>query len=526
MIVDDEPVIRRGLTSFIPWQELGCKVVCLALDGKDALEKFKKYKPDIVVSDIKMPEMDGIELSKFIYLNHPATKVILLTAYSDFNFAQSAIKYGVVDFVLKPTSSEKLIEALDKAKAIIDDEKSKSSKINILENELSVTKQELQESFILKVINRVITESSIIINKADSLGIKLYNYYAVIIGTSKKDRHSISEEGSQNQVSEIKNLIPVVLKDYKYFCVIINNRCLCIFINLQKTDSCQNAQNIIDICNEILHSVNSLVDANISIGISNLKDSIKDISEAYEESREALSQKFFVDKNIFIYTGYKGINDPEIVLSINRYFDSLLKHVQSGEYNLAVNDLGSMFDIYKNNNISISDTKNISMLLYSYILASLPVQNEAYLKRINTGSKILESQSVEEIYRILISTVYMVTKETKKPGSYSQSIIDIINKYIEENYGMDINLASIAKYVHLNSSYLSRLYKKETGETLSEKIAKVRIQKAKELLKNTDFKIYEISSKVGIENTNYFSILFKKYTSMYPKDYRTLSNRK
>jgi two-component system response regulator YesN len=301
---------------------------------------------------------------------------------------------------------------------------------------------------------------------------------------------------------------------------------MCIFINFDRDASCENVQIAADMCNDIIHAVKSLTDINLSMGISSLKKSLINIGRAYEEGLETLSEKFYVHKNIFIYTGHKNINGEDILLTINTYFNSILKYVQSGGYESAADSLGKMFSIYKQAGVSIRDTKNISMILFSCITGFLPgTQSSNTGICINDSSRILHSQSVEEVYKLLLSTIGLVISETQKADMNNHSVIAIIDKYIKENYSRDLTLTAIAQHVHLNSSYLSRLYRKDTGETLTEKITKIRIEKAKELLANTDLKIYEVSSRVGIENTNYFSILFKKYTSMYPKEYRVSSSR-
>ncbi|SKA75366.1 two component transcriptional regulator, AraC family [Caloramator quimbayensis] len=526
MIVDDESTVRRGLANFIPWHDLDCKIVYIAANGTDASEKLEVYKPDIVITDIKMPEMDGIELSKYIYLKYPSTKIIILTAYSDFSYAQSAIKYGVVDFVLKPTSFDKLIEAINKAKTIIENEKFKSLKINVLEDEISKTKEELRESFLLKVINRIITDTSTIFNKANSLEIKLDNYYAVVVEVASENNFEDLQKSKkvETEIYGLKNLISIVLKNNNHFIATINNKNLCIFINVNKNNS--SLQTITDICNEIIHSVNKLININFILGVSSLKNNIEDINIAYEEALQAISTKFYIDKNIFIYTQHKSINDMDIIFSINTSFDNILKSVQSGEYDNASKNLKQLFEIYKNENVSISDTKNFSMLLFSYLLGLLPKNDSSFINHMPIGSKISQCKNIEEIYKILLFEINFVIAETNKANQYNHSLIDIINKYIEEHYNKELTLSSIAQHVHLNSSYLSRLYKSKTGQTLTEKIMKVRIDKAKELLLSTNLKVYEIASNVGIENTNYFSLLFKKYTSMYPKDFRTFHNCK
>ena len=179
MIVDDEPVLRKGLLSFVDWESLGCKVVCEASDGVDAKQKLNCGNIDIVITDIKMPCMDGIELSKYIYENFPGIKVIILTAFADFSYAQSAIKYNVVDFVIKTNPTEKIPEAVIKAKKLIIHQREKEDNLKQLESKLSNSMSEISENFFKDIINGIVIDKDIINSKTKEYSIILDNYFVV-----------------------------------------------------------------------------------------------------------------------------------------------------------------------------------------------------------------------------------------------------------------------------------------------------------------------------------------------------------
>ena len=138
MIVDDEPIIKQGLLCFVNWESLDCEVICDAQNGIDAIEKLALHSVDIVLTDVKMPGMNGLELSKFIYENYPSVKVIILTAFSDFSYAQTAIKYNVLDFVIKTNPTEKIPDAIIKAKTLIAQEKEKEEKLKLMEQKANM----------------------------------------------------------------------------------------------------------------------------------------------------------------------------------------------------------------------------------------------------------------------------------------------------------------------------------------------------------------------------------------------------
>jgi len=426
LIVDDEPAIRKGLVHLMPWDSLDCMIVAAAVDGIEAVELLKTEKPDIVITDIKMPGMNGLELSKHIYENYPAIKIIILTAYSDFDYSQSAIKYGAIDFILKPTSADKFIEAIEKAKLMIKKERENKMIIENLKTELSHQIQEIQENLLLKIMHGIESDPIQINNKCRSLQIHLEHYLA-IMAKIKLHGHSDNHTpaSSNHGILLTKKLLASVFKDYVHYTIIVDQHHICIFLNMNKDHASQTIENMIPACHELIYMAKNLNKLDLLLGISRCHDDISSISTAYEESMAALSNPLYS------------------------------------------NDAVTIFDEEKNNGSSLEFN-----------------QMEQYI--------------------------------------HYPSIIEKVDEYIMNHYHENISLSTIADVVHLNSSYLSRYYKKETNITLTEKITHVRMERAKILLKTTNLKIYEIASIVGIENSTYFSISFNKYTGHYPKEYRAL----
>lgn len=181
MIVDDEPIIRKGIASFIQWDSLDCEVTQDATNGLEAIELIKANPPDIIISDIKMPGMDGIGVSKFIYEHFPHIKIILLTGYSDFEYAQSAIRYSVVDFVLKPSSDDKIISAIMMAIEKINEERLSAEQIQSMEERFSKNLSLLQEKFLYDYINGL-NQYQVPIHKARyDLKIHLNTYHVLFL---------------------------------------------------------------------------------------------------------------------------------------------------------------------------------------------------------------------------------------------------------------------------------------------------------------------------------------------------------
>lgn len=524
MIVDDEPIIRRGLLNFIQWESIDCNVVDLAIDGVDAIEKLKTLNIDIVISDIKMPEVNGIELAKHIYENYPHIKLIILTAYSDFAFSQSAIKYGAIDFVLKPTSKSKLLEAIEKAKKLIKEEKDQLRRIKNLENKLSMNTISLQEHFLFRAINNIEVDYSKMLEEMYSLGISLSNYFSLIIKLDDSQPKDNELRNNENSILSIKNYMSKSLGDNKNYSVIIDSQTLSSFLSFDSNDYGNNLEKIICLSKDIISLSKNFLGVNVSIGISNIHYRIDDISKAYNEALKALYSKFFVENSFFVYTGdTSSIGDSNCL--IKGYFEELLRAIKSGDSKKAINILNETFDIFRSSNQPIENIKSNNILLYSLILNLSLDKNFRHLDTFDNNDTIiyaiLKSKSSENILVILSKVIETLCCYINSQKVNSNSMVKKVEEYINKNYMNNISLSTIAESIHVNSSYLSRLYKKETNRNITSVITETRVEKAKNLLLTTDMKIYEIAESVGIENATYFSILFKKYTRYNPKDYKT-----
>jgi two-component system response regulator YesN len=228
MIVDDEPIIRKGISNFIKWDSMDCEVTLEAENGLEACELLKANQPDIIISDIKMPGMDGIGLSKYIHNHLPHIKVILLTGHSDFEYAQSAIRYNVVDFVLKPSSNDKIIQAIETAKARISQERLKSKEIEDMQAKISNNLASLREKFLYDYIQNLIHDPQIIQDKKKHLDIRLKNYHILFFQFSTSDFNDVIDlkENKQNILKEIKEFVSIIFKDFNHYNISLNCHCI------------------------------------------------------------------------------------------------------------------------------------------------------------------------------------------------------------------------------------------------------------------------------------------------------------
>ncbi len=526
MIVDDEPVIKQGLLYFVNWEALDCQVVCDAQNGIEAKEKLSSHSVDIVLTDIKMPGMDGLELSKYIHENYPSVKVIILTAFADFSYAQAAIKYDVIDFIIKTNPTEKIPDAINKAKALIRQEKDKDEKLKLMEQKANLRLSEICEKFFKDVFNGIIVDHSLIQNKLTELEIKIENYFVILF-----DIHSISSENSlispedyNKFMQSVSNLLSMAFKNYPHYTVAVDRTLLAAIISFKSRNVALCTQTLLMTCNEILAMADSFMRFTISIGISQMQQNVPALSAAYQEARDALNGGFYNDNHVSVFMP-NTTPAPSSPGQPHYFAEKIVDSLQLENPSEAIKSLESLLEEYRRNKEPIEKIKVACMLIASYcyrLLAGFKLfapeladsEPEVY-KRIQASRSI---QSLVTILKQLIEGIAQVVVTNDKKFSY---LIQETQKFIRDNFHKNISLQTIADHIHVNSSYLSRLYKKETGESIVDAINKYRIDHAKKLLKDPANKVFEVACAVGIEDPAYFTHVFTKYAGMSPKEYKS-----
>jgi two-component system response regulator YesN len=523
IIVDDEPFVLNGLIHFIDWGSLECNILCYAEDGIEAMAKIQSSPPDIVITDIKMPGIDGIGLTKYLYENYPEVKVIILTGYADFNYAKEAIKYNVVDFVLKPAFTEKIIEAVNKAKETIIEQKEIKIRLDRQENKINDLSLEVREKYVYDLISGVMIDTEEILQKAEQLNLVIENYYVLLFQINKKAADIKQKEQSHFNHS-IKNYISLSFKAYNHYSFFFNRQTLCSVVSFGTDAGLEQIQTLVMLCEKMLQTVRNNSQFEISVGISSMHKCMHEMSFAYEEANRFLSDSFFQESNLSIFSNYVKNQSPSERKVINSYLDRIMDFIASGK---SADAVSSMNELLKGKIIprpSLDQAKGIGISL-CYLCSHLLGNHSLRLLDILDNGEysykhIAECKSSSSMSTILAGLIHSVSDCLFSSNKVNSGVVNMVMEYIHKNYNHDITLNLIANYVHLNSSYLSRVFCKMTGKTIVEVVNGARIEKAKEMLAKNEIKISEIASLVGIEDANYFSQLFRKRTGMTPSEYK------
>jgi two-component system response regulator YesN len=491
LIVDDEAPVRKGLSSFINWESIDCIVCDTACDGTEAIEKLKKNSIDIVITDVKMPELDGIGLAKYLYENHPNIAVIMLTGYAEFEYARRAISYHVVEFLVKPTSKDEVITAVKSAQQKIIASKEQDE---IAKNEIAF----LMERLLQDLIYTSATEESEV--QLRSYGMTLDNYYIV----------AFQLMGNNGDISQLKELIIQQKNNNYYFRY--DNLILSIYFSPQ-------IEPVIEHCSETALILESLYSLKLSIGISQLHHGGKDFSTAVAQAIHTLSLNFYSSSCIAVFTEQNVQSESVLATDTTLSLYELETAILNRDFSTALSIINTLFMKLQSNFSSPSYTKNICTHIY-YVIFRVMAKYQQVLPPESFLSRMMDAPDIFQLESIIDELLQFAKKSfngtEKKYSPHIHNTITYIQEHLTENLSLDI----LAQNVHMNDTYLSRTFKKECGYSITEYITTLRVEKAKNLLADSSILTYEVSEQAGFNDPSYFSLLFKRYTGLSPKEYR------
>ena len=530
VIVDDDILIRKGIRNVIRWKDLECEICAEASSGEEALKVIEEVKPDIVITDIKMPNMDGIELIDRIKRTIPQCKIVILTAYREFEYAQRAIKIGAFDFLLKPTKVEDIINVIKKA---INEIKKEKTIVEELEKINSILKEKLpvlRENFLFNVIFEMIQNEDEILQMASLYEIEIGSFLMILAECTTRE-----EKGKHNThlyLLGISNMLNDFLNhSYTIYSIYLNNSQAVYIINSKKEVEKKDENELFELLNQLKKAAVECFNIDLTLVVSTWGNGIVQLPEKYKECIDAINYRFYFDEEDIIY--YKDLSHFFMYMDdrkLKNLKNEILLSVRYGNFtniNKLLLELEETLKKTKTDKQYILNFYYLLLIEVNMIKAQLSSaintsNNSEVFENIDYLNEITRCKNLSELSNILRTSIQRTIEEVQnhnlnKMGSLVKKVID----YIKENYHLnDISLSDISEKFFVSPSYLSRLFKKETGKNLSDFINEYRIEKAKQLLLTTDLKTYEVADRVGIPDPHYFSRLFKRYTGYSPSEYK------
>ena len=487
-LLDDEPFILEGLKYIIDWEEHGFDVVGTSSNGEDGFNFIKNEDVDLIITDIMMPKMTGLELiSNLKKINHNA-KFIVLSAFQEFQYAKEAISMGAENYLTKPIDEDELIQTIEEVKKKIEKIKLEKVDTKIFKNDL-----------ILKLICNKNNDEVLDRLKLEGVNLNYKSLCVVIV--------EFAEDVNINNLilNHIDNL------DYEY-CVNLQNQIL-IIMDKESVNK--------DALRNLKDDLSSIINEQIYISRGKYVDSIDNLNCSYQSAKDIHEYKL-VYPNISWIREYKEKSyNLENIDYID--FDHLKKLLLNKDNKESLNYIESIFNKLKNDeNLTVKQikTKSIEVFLnvYNYFNDSKIIKGlDLYLE------KVINSVNLDQIQ---IELNNMIKHRQSKLEETDDSISPIILKLlrnIEKNYSKDLNLKEISETYNINSIYLGQLFQKETGILFSDYLNNFRVNKAKNLLVETSLKAAEIGELVGYANKNYFYRKFKDIVGITPSEWRKIN---
>ncbi|WP_342985000.1 response regulator transcription factor [Clostridium saudiense] len=504
LIADDESFTRQGILETIPWKALNISEVREAYDGQNALEIIKDFEPDILLTDVRMPRLNGIELSFKVRELYPNCSIIFMSGFSDKEYLKSAIHLKAISYVEKPIDLDELEISI--RNAVTEAQKSKIIYKNIKDN------------IVLDLINSITN---------DEINLLLSSHYNSDYYLSLLDKPSVIVclnlinciNIDQNLIiSNLQNLISIY--NMESLISFINKKQIIINLFLKNTiKSLISNSEFNSLLFSVSEYINNFTPLNFCIG--NIFNNIYDIKNAYTDIIKIVNSAFFYNHNSVIYL--ENFN-PKIYVLNNDIYDDFQKYLVNEDKSsllLLTKELTNEIKNYPSTSISY-----VKDIYYNLLLKVINFSNDRKIDistHIDSNSlfeDILQLNTIFEINSYLIDKINNFFKLLEEKNNNNKPILNIL-KFIHENYAdVNLSLEEISKNIFLTPAHICVIFKDHTNTTVNKYITEYRLDKAKTLLQDPSIKMNEIASSVGYRDGNYFAKIFKKEVGYSPSEYR------
>ena len=521
IITDDEIQIRKGLRMKVNWEEEGFQIAGEASNGAEALEVLRDLDIDVVITDMRMPIMDGIELAKRCQQEFPNVRVVVLSGYSDFEYVRGSLKEGVKDYLLKPVAPDELVEVLSKIRKEVEEEKRIQAESARLRRLVHSQLQEVQEQYLLYLVKEEWLELNMVTERLRQLQLEdLVNEEGEVQFVTVEIRE---KEYNPNRLKELwlpfQMLCKEIAKDhpktYSFYDPSYAN--MIQFIQVLDSDNRDSPSRLVK---EIQQTVKRLLKLETVVGIGNVTCGITNFKTGYISSLLAWSQSQLGSQSQVL----DGSNVKEEVFEFSPETERKLTNgIESVNY-----------EAFKENiYILLEGDRNLSIMSFTFaanrvlfLLGSLARKynfetNDFQREMWNCQQSIWELNSQTKVIEHLLQLAKLIIEKVHVARfSNGKVIVASVQQYLEQHYANEISLSMLSELFHINSAHLSETFKQTVGQNFSDYLVQLRLQKARQFLKDKQLKIIDVANLTGFSNSGYFSTVFKKYFGQTPVEFR------
>jgi len=523
LIVDDEEDIRCGLAAIVDWAEHGFQVAADAANGREALETLGREPIHLVITDISMPVLGGLELIRTMRERRMQQPVVILSGYNDFDYLKEALKYRVDNYLLKPVDEEELRSTLNQVR----DELRHAFEYNMREKEnIGILRG--------KILNRLVTNHITkleFMQKAEFLHIDLnapaYRVLIIELENATKRYDRTGDRFDHLKLYSAMNICEEVLR--AHVDGILFEDALQRLVFIAKLSSAGDSVSYRDVAAELKEALKRYIREPASVIVGTKAHSLADIHRSYERGLQLLEYKFYLGREATITEADLPSADLPTELQVDAFAERMAQAIQAGDAAACRNITTELYERLKAGaGAGAGGTSFVHQTTFELLKSALQVVKDAggHVRDIvpqpeRLYDEILSKRTIDEVQSFLDGTIddilrYASALKRERPAKVVLSVLD----YMKAHYNEELTLKQVAELHYMSSGYLGKLFKKETGFSFHDYLNRIRIDKAKELLKKTNHFAYQVSGQVGYKDYHYFHKTFKKYAGVPPSEYQ------
>lgn len=526
ILVDDEFLMRDSISRNTKWNECGFELCGTAENGKEAIELLEKELPDLILTDICMPVMDGLGLSAYVHENHPEMKVIIISGYDDFEYAKRALKYEVADYILKPITSFELAEELVKIRKKLDESKEKRIQVEKIQREYEKNIPMLRNHFLERLLDGSYVKNDIDV-QLEHFRVEITGKYQCAIMFDLEDdsqfRSKYPKSNDELVDFAIGNIAGEIVENESdvLFLQTSEEKTICIFMG---DDADTLYQRVEEVAGKVIQAIHHFMKIEVCVLIGDIVSGVGNWSESYAGILRAGEGKFLLEEHEFVYGRDFAPTKDHGHIQTAGWTEKLVLMIKLNQLEELRAAIKEMFLDFR---ASECERKTILLHVQNLILTILINLED------NIDSAEVENKDVEFVHHV--SEMKHLSEVEEKFASFCKELSNAIagqresvnqkqavlaRDYIEKNYmNVNMSLNMVCAHLCMSTSYFSTIFKNATGETFIEALTRVRMEKAKKLLESTSMKSYEVALSVGYNDPHYFSSTFKKHMGMTPTEY-------
>lgn len=518
LLVDDEPMIIEGLKYLINWENYGLVIAAQASNGLQAIEVLERETIHVVVTDIKMPDMNGLELIKYMANKSLQAKCIVLSGYDDFEYVRETIKLGIENYLLKPVDVEELIPTLQ-------------STVEKIENEFKTTREEQQVKHVFRenIYRRWVTGNIVeseLLDRSALLDVQLTNTdYCIALMKllpERQDRKFHTEHDKDLIRFAIKNICSQIMNEQTSgICFLDYNEDIVLLFTINDSS---NEKKLRSLLNECQLRINTLLHIDVFATVGNWETSYLNIHRSYTRAKNLQEFSLIYSHNKIVYSDELDVTDKQgnrvVQIDIQAIKGCLNEKNRQSSYDFIDHIYAEASQINGITPVFIQNTSLELLILSSSTIRELKPQADEFLSHFSDlFTHVFKLQTIPDLAQWMKGIIGRFIDYLEEEEEKMSPIVKNLIGYAQTHYAKDLNLTLIAMEFNVNTTYLGQLFKNETGYTFSNYLNMIRINKAKHLLSNSHLKVFEVAQEVGYVYTNYFCNIFKKQTGLTPAEY-------